>query len=287
MRIAVRTKQTRHAWAFVVLIVTTIGCRNVPPQVHLPPPYTAYRSPHLLEAPPRRILLMPPVAPHQFMKSANVWNEQLANELRSIRKFEVVRANPALAPVANCLADIQRGQFSEGALLELRNTLRVDGILFVSFHDCYVYWPPRLAVAVNLVETENGETVAAIDGNWDARDETTKMQAVEYAKRVTTSREFSDPTVILESPHYFGKYVAADIAHGLCMLWNPEEEPGEATSDPSQTAGAPANAADCPTPGNPPAVSPTGAEAVFPTAGSAGDTMASQQEEVLPAPVTQ
>lgn len=281
-RDAIEIGPSRMGAIIFCVVCVIVGCKNVPPQVHLPPPYTVYRSPNLLEAPPRRILLMPPVAPPQHMNSANIWNEQLANELRSIRKFEVVRANPALAPVANCLASIQRGQYSESALIELRNSLRVDGILFVSFHDCYAYWPPRISVAVNLVETQNGETVAALDGNWDARDETTKMQAIEYAKRVTTIRELADPDVVLESPHYFGKYVAADIAHGLCMLWNPEEQPADLAAkdgnSPGDTSGASATAS------LQTGVSPNSQEVGAMSAVAGDAAVSASQEESLPPP---
>jgi hypothetical protein len=262
------------SWLLLAGSLMTMACRSTPAKVQLPPPYTAFRSPHLLESPPRRVLLMPPVAPPQHLVSANIWNDQLANELRSIRTFEVVVASPALAPVANCLADIQRAQYSEGALAELRNTLRVDAVLFVSFHDCYAYWPPRLTVAVNLVETVNGETIASVDGNWDARDDATRMQALQYAKRVSTAVELAEPQLILQSPHYFGKYVAADVAHAVRMLW--QEDLGNHV--PEQLQGTQATATSCePQACDPSNVAADPSSVLVPTGGL--------PEEALPAPL--
>jgi len=218
------------------------GCQSTrTPQV-VEPPYTVYRSPNLIYATPRRVLLMPVVSGKYDGGFGDHWYHLLAAELRSTKQFEVVTANGDAACVKQCLADAQRGLYAEQSLLDVRQAYRVDGVLFVRLDDFFPYWPPRMAVNANLVETTQGETIAALDGNWDARDDRIQLLTKDYAQHVVTANELGDPDLIAQSPEYFGKFVAHQIAIQLCQMSRPDPPP---PVTPISTAVTMATGSDC------------------------------------------
>ncbi len=224
---------------FAILALATLnGCHISRPTTCIDPPYTAYRSPNTLFESPRRILVMP-VSATVFDGGFSLrWYHLLTAELRSVKKFEVVTASPDVESVRQCLAEVKRGLYSERSLALVKADYRVDGVMFIRVDDFDPYWPPRMAVNVNVVETSQGATILSVDGNWDARDERVQMLVRDYAQYVTTANEYSDPELITQSPEYFGKFVAHQIATAICALCRDEyQSPSSATSEDKQTQG--------------------------------------------------
>lgn len=207
-------------WMLVFSLTNGCQLRRHPNVVR--PPYTAYRSPNLLADPPRRILVMP-VIPTVFDGGySQRWYHLFTSELRSLNRFEVVNADPEVVLVQQCLEQAKQGLYPEDTLVELARFYRVDGVIFSRMDNFDPYWPPRMSLNVNLVETFNGETLAAVDGNWDARDKCIEVLIQDYAHDVTTSQEMSNPDIFLQSPEYFGKFVANHVAVALCNLFRDE-----------------------------------------------------------------
>jgi hypothetical protein len=150
------------------------------------------------------------------------WYHLFTSELRSIKRFEVVNADPEVLLVQQCLEQAKQGLYPEATLAALAQHYRVDGAIFIRMDNFDPYWPPRMALNVNLVETFNGEAIAAVDGNWDARDKHIEVLIHDYAEQVTTSQEMANPELFMQSPEYFGKYVAHDVALALCNLFRDE-----------------------------------------------------------------
>lgn len=217
----------RTLWLALVTALLVIGCRAGNAPRLLPSVYSAYRSPNLLVAKPRRVLLLPVTSTVYEAGYADHWYQLLATELKSIQQFEVVTASPLEPCVQQCLDQVHRGQFAEGALVAVRDRFRADAVLFVSIADFWPYWPPHMAVGVNLVETTKGETIVSVDGNWDAREQAVQELAQLYAHSLSTTETLSNADIVLQSPEYFGKFVAHEVAAALCRLWQPEKSEKE------------------------------------------------------------
>ena len=120
--------------------------------------------------------------------------------------------------VQQCLAMIQRGQYSEQGLIAVRDFYRVDSVLFIKQADYYPYTPPRMAVSANLVDAETGETVAAVDGSWDADDQRVAELMHQYARDTVLAKRLNNPEFVAISPTHFGKFVAHELADSICRL---------------------------------------------------------------------
>jgi hypothetical protein len=219
----------------LLAVALTSGCQLGEKTHVVRPPYTAYRSPNLLADPPRRILVMPVISTVFDGGYSQRWYHLFTSELRSLSRFEVVNADADVLLVQQCLEHAQQGLYPEASLVALAQRYRVDAVIFTRMDNFDPYWPPRMSLNINLVETFNGETLAAVDGNWDARDECTEVLIHDYARSVTTSRGTSNPDLFVQSPEYFGKFVANSVAFALCSLFRderglPRPEPIEAVA---------------------------------------------------------
>lgn len=211
----------RSTWLLGLALSLAVGCGA--PSKTVQPPYTVFRSPNLVKSPPRRVLLLPIEKVTKVGEFADRWYATLARELRATKRFEVVVTKSDVPCVRQCLTLLQRGQYDEQALAAVRDHFRVEGVIFVNVTDYYPYWPPRMAATLNLVETTQGETIAAVDGNWDAANDDVRQIAHRYAPRVTASHTLNDPDLLLVSPDYFGKFVANQLAETLCRLMRDDQ----------------------------------------------------------------
>lgn len=213
-------------------LVAFAGCHAAKAPIRVQPPYTVYRSPQVVTHPPRRVLVVPietELSDHGYMGH---WCRLLTVELRSIKQFEVVTPSMSEPCVTACIASAKRGQFSEAAVSDVRRFYNVDGVLFVRMDDFYPYWPPRIAVSTHLVDTETGAVVSSLDGNWDGRDDRIQLLAKEFAQHMTASQDFSDPDLILNSPEYYGKFVAHQVAIAIYRSFFDEMAAANVSSTP-------------------------------------------------------
>ncbi|MCA9149455.1 MAG: hypothetical protein KDA92_09160 [Planctomycetales bacterium] len=276
---------------FAGVLLQLVGCHANKLPIPVQPPYTVYRSPLLLTMAPRRVLLLPSCGEMDDEGYMEHWCRLFAVELRSVKLFEVVTPSLTDPCVVACVEASKRGTYSEATLAAVRLQYNVDAVMFVRMDDFFPYWPPRMAVTTNLVETYSGGVLSSIDGNWDGRDDRIQLLAKEFAQHMTVSQDFSDPDLVLNSPEYFGKFVAHQLAIATARAMF-EETVVELrpTAPPQQTAGVTsANQQSCATP--PPAVSLTGAvetnDQVQPTQqpdGSGGEEIPRGEELPLPSP---
>lgn len=239
------------------------GCATPTPPVQ--PPYTVYRSPNLMVAPPRRVLLMPVVNLTYDDGFAKQWYQILAGELRASKQFEVVVADPRVPCVQQCLALVQRGQYAEREMMAVRDHFRVEGLLFVTQADYYPYTPPRIAAAVNLVDANTGETIAAIDGTWNADDPCVQKLIQQYGRHAVTAKRLNNSELVTLAPTYFGRFVASELADSLCKLIQiPAAPPASTHLHGTDLAGQPSPSSQQPSPEVVPTPAPVTEDAAKP-----------------------
>ncbi len=198
----------------LMLLCSHVACRSRP-VVPLPVPFTAHRSPHLDQFPVRRVLMMPVANYCPFPAAGARVEEILAARLQASRLFELVRLSPRERSTLPLEIELRDGTYSETQLIELRERLRVDAVLFVTVSDLVPYWPQRIGCRGALVDTRSGEVVASFDGVWDGEDADVRRQAFAYFGQLSDAETLGDPEMMHQSATLWTRFVADQIVLAL------------------------------------------------------------------------
>ncbi len=223
------------------LVLFTWGCcRHRVPAV-LPRAFTGYVSPNVAHLPIYRVLLLPieNQTSHRFADSP--LHEQLATELRSTKLFDVVTCPDSFASDFE-LPRYRTGTFPLGLLASLRARFHVDAVIFSSISEFYPYWPPKIGLELQMVDTAFGETIASVSGVWDSRHAEVSCQAKSFFQRRPPYGTLGNPDMVLQSPGYYSEFVTHDAAHGLAELWLLQK--GSAVAVPAEVLPARREASD-------------------------------------------
>jgi hypothetical protein len=195
-------------------VVLIVACARYQVTVATPPAYTCYRAPEFAQGAVRRVVLLPTENDTTYAEAAKRFRAGLAAELRATGVFEVV------APPEESLGDCPVRTVAECALpprllLEMAMRFNADAVLLSCLTAYHPYSPPRIGATVHLVSTREAATLVSVDGLWDGRNAATAMAARDFVGRLALSDGGRDGDAVLQTPAYFEKLVAWQIAHAF------------------------------------------------------------------------
>lgn len=196
---------------FAPIAAAWLGCHHPPPPD--PPPVSFYTAPEAVSPLVRRVLVLP-IECESNPAAARRFREALSVELQAAGLFEVVAPAENACLPAPCHPP-SSGRFDESFLAEMARLWQVDAVLYARLTDYHAFWPPRIGMALHLVEVREATCLATVDGMWDARDANTGAHAAYEQTTQTASAVLCDPELVLLSPRYYERYVACQVVTAL------------------------------------------------------------------------
>ena len=237
------TRCSRREWLAWGLLAGPVlsGCRSAPPVMARPRPvFRRYRNPDLVPFSIARVAVAMPSNTTTHPDISHDFQQELTTQLRHTGPAEALiiteydrRCDPSACSVV--------GGFDEGFLVHVAHKYLADAVLLSAIRDYHPYWPPRLGVTAYLVSTSEAVTLASVDGEWDARHADLARQAEAYYCRLTPKHLLPKSRTILNSPHFFRKFVAHQIAAAFAaamgaLPFTPTEDDNASDDQPADAA---------------------------------------------------
>ena len=190
----------------------------------------------------RRVAVLPMIDHCKQADQAEMLRSAIAHQLRRKGTFEVL--SPQKLGLAPCISpDLAQSAFAETMLVEMANTLRVDGVIIVHATEIRPFEPIRVALTLHLVDARDAITVATVDGVWDSDDLATNAAAANYFTGKSVDWNLATE-VNLVSPSRFYDFIGYDIAARLDRQLFPNRAPQTVTLNCQTSEGKTASSTD-------------------------------------------
>lgn len=201
-------------FAIVLLIVGLPGCQTTEPAHPGPPNYTNFRAGEFVPGAVLRVAILPLENETPHVEAAERMQRAIANEIADRQAYEVV-----VVPAGECPLDplglAVRGYYPAQLLADVGNTYHVDAVVLGRLRDYQPYGAPRIGCVAHLIAVTDGRVLASVDGTWDARTAAVAAKAQAFAGELLLPAQMNMPDLILQSPDYYSKFVAREIAQAL------------------------------------------------------------------------
>jgi len=213
----------RH-WLLGLLVLLPLGCVRQTIQVAepvKPAPFQQFIAQNFDWSTVQRVVLLPLANQTEFEHVSVELQSNLAAELKRTGRFDVVLVTHEDATV-HAHDVFQQGTFDELELLRLARQHDAQAVVFGNVTHYHPYSPPRVGLSLVMISPAEGVAIASADGLWDAREQTTALQARTYlAQQLSWRQGLLGMDRVLDSPDVYQRFVCQQIASSL----NPPEAP--------------------------------------------------------------
>lgn len=204
---------------YLTVIVGTAGCSSAGRFYLLPEPGyrgTFYLSPEFRATSIRRVMVMPFKNETGYRNIEGDVADIFILELQKMLKFEVVPSNREAEKLLGRTDLITNGVFNRADMARIGDRFKVDALIFGSILQYRPYEPLALGLKVQMVSTDTGAVVWAVEQIFDSSEHSVYRAAKAYYSGLNkrSLAQYGRRTVLVSMEQYT-KFVCSQIVKTL------------------------------------------------------------------------